>query len=124
MTATDPKLETWEQGERRRSLWIAGLAAGLAALLLVVTFQTVILLRRSPVIARIDRLEAEAACENAIQSAFLAAVGQALDRSASDEERAAAMERVRLTTAALVRLADDPDMNPCSISLPPPLKES
>src|SRR5687767_6040431 len=72
MTDLDPTLEIWERGERRRTLWIAFLVLVLLALLFVVTALAVILVRRSPVIARIDRAEESTKCVQVIEASFLA----------------------------------------------------
>ena len=129
MTDTDTDLSAWERGERRRSILI-GLLVGLvlieALVIGALAFVTAdlgdVLNRRSPVIARIDQSEAEDACRDMLEATFLAAVGDLIDASASpldDPERdALALARLQITTAAITRLVE-PDVDPCSIPVPP-----
>lgn len=124
MTDVDPKLEAWERGQRRRGFAIAALVSVLALMLLVMAVLAVILVRRSPVIARIDRAEAEDKCRDDLEAKFLTSVGQLIDRRSETPERQAELvERVRTTTAALAVLAEDDNADPCAIELPAPLPE-
>lgn len=118
MTAFDPKLETWERGERRRSLMIGALFCVLVLMLLVMAALGVILVRRSPVIARIDRSERETRCIEVIEVQFLSAVGELIDsRDLPADERERLRARVRATTVALTALAEDVSADPCAVPL-------
>lgn len=111
----DPKLERWQRGEQRRSLFMAVLVA----ILLLQSLALGFLVFQTPTVDRIDHLtedineqEKRQECGDVLEARFLSLIGEVI--LLPREDRDAALRDLEVANAALDRIAQGED--PCVLT--------